>query len=76
MICITKNQYQAVIDSTHETLDSAKIKYHQTLASLINADDVLRATVKIVDEYGNPMDGYREVVDHTPIPENVMTPAE
>lgn len=65
----TAGQYSATVDSTFENLDGAKVKYHQSLASLINAPDVLVAVVQIVDEYGNLMSGFREVVDHTPEPE-------
>lgn len=65
----TAGQYSATVDSTFENLDGAKVKYHQSLASLINAPDVLVAVVQIVDEYGNLMSGFREVVDHTPKPE-------
>ena len=56
--------------------DKAKVNYHQSLAALHNADDVLVAVVKIVDEYGNNMDEFREVVDHTPKPEPEPTPEE
>lgn len=65
----TQNQYSASVAATFDDFDKAKVNYHQTLATLYNADDVLIAVVKIVDEFGNPMDGFREVVDHTPEPE-------
>ena len=61
-----QGQYLATVDSTFEDVDSAKVKYHQTLAAYYNAADVLVGVVKIVDEYGNPLDGFREVVNHTP----------
>lgn len=72
----TQNQYSATIAATFDSFDSAKVNYHQSLAVLHNADDVLIAVVKIVDEYGNNMDGFREVVDHTPEPEPEPTPEE
>lgn len=65
----TQGQYSATIAGTFDSFDSAKIAYHQELAALHNASDVLIACVKIVDKYGNNMDGFREVVDHTPEPE-------
>ena len=65
----TAGQYSATVDSTFENLDGAKVKYHQSLAALINAEDVLVAVCQIVDEYGNLISGFREVVDHTPEPE-------
>ena len=70
----TQNQYSASVAATFDDFDKAKVNYHQSLAALHNADDVLMAVVKIVDEFGNPMDGFREVVDHTPEPE--PTPEE
>ena len=65
----TAGQYSASVAATFDTLDKAKVNYHNSLASLINSADVLVAVVQIVDEYGNLMSGYREVVDHTPEPE-------
>ena len=70
----TQNQYSASVAATFDDFDKAKVNYHQSLATLHNADDVLVAVVKIVDEFGNSMDGFREVVDHTPEPE--PTPEE
>lgn len=66
----TQNEYSASVVATYDdNLEGAAVKYHQLLTILHNADDVLVAVVKIVDEFGNPMDGFREVVDHTPKPE-------
>lgn len=67
----TQGQYSATVAATFEDFDKAKVNYHQSLATLHNADDVLVAVVKIVDEFGNNMDGFREVVDRTPKPEPV-----
>lgn len=72
----TSNQYTASIAATYDNFNSAKVRYHQLLGAFYNADDVLIAVVKIVDEFGNPMDGFREVVDHTPEPEPVEAPVE
>lgn len=60
----SQGQYSATVDSTFNTFNGAKVTYHQALAALNNADDVNIAVVKIVDEYGNEVDGFREVVDH------------
>lgn len=66
----TQNQYAAAVNSTYpDNLKGAKFKYHQLLANFQNASDVLVAAVKIVDEYGNPLSGYDEIVDNTPEPE-------
>lgn len=65
-----QNQYAAAVNSTFDdNLKGAKVKYHQLLANFENASDVLVASVKIVDEYGNQMSGYDEVVDNRPEPE-------
>lgn len=66
----TQNQYVADVNSTFvDNLKAAKVKYHQLLASLENANDVLVAVVMLVDDYGNQLDGYREVIDNRPEPE-------
>ena len=48
---------------------AVKVAYHQMLAPVHNADDVLYAVVQILDEYGRVLGGYREEVDHRPAPE-------
>ena len=65
-ITSTSNQYSASVDATYDNINSAKIKYHQRLAALYNASDVLFASVKLVNEYGNEVSGYFEMVDHRP----------
>jgi hypothetical protein len=65
----TADQYSATVSATFDNLDSAKVNYHQTLASLHNADDVKVATVKILDEFGHELSGFSETVDHTPTEE-------
>lgn len=62
----TAGQYSADVSATFDELEKAKVNYHQTLATLHNASDVLTATVKIEDEYGFEVMGFVEVVDHTP----------
>ena len=47
-------------------LDKAVVAYHNTLASLHNASDVLFAIVQIHDMYGRVVGGYMETVDHRP----------
>ena len=44
--------------------DAVIVAYHQTLASLHNAKDVLYAVVQIHDGYGRVLGGYSETVDH------------
>ena len=52
-----------------DTLESAQVSYHNTLASFHNASDVLYAVVEILDEYGRIVGGCSEIVDHRPEPE-------
>lgn len=53
--------------AVYSSLESAQIAYHNLLASLHNAQDVLYAIVKIDDGvYGNLE--AREIVDHRPKP--------
>ena len=61
----TQEQYVAQVAATHDSLSSAQVNYHQTLASLHNADDVKVAVVKIEDEFGHELPGFSETVDHT-----------
>lgn len=67
----TKGQDGSKIEAVYENEDidtaknSAIVKYHQLLATLHNADDVLYAVVQIHDDYGNVLGGfYKETVDH------------
>ena len=64
----TKGAYGVKVNSTNSTLKAAKVNYFSDAKSLVNATDVLTAVVKIVDEFGNDIQGYREVIDNTPEP--------
>ena len=48
-------------------LDSAKTQFHGLCQTLWNAQDVLSATVMIVNEQLNCVDGYREFIHHEPV---------
>lgn len=50
--------------SKYDALENAVVAYHNKLASFHNASDVLYAVVEILDEYGRPIKGYSEIVDH------------
>lgn len=50
-------------------LTSAKIQFHGLCQTLWNAPDVLSATVKIVDENLDCVEGYKEFITHEPQPE-------
>ena len=51
----------------YDSLESALVGYHNTLASFHNATDVLYATVQILNEQGTSVT--LEIVDHRPEPE-------
>lgn len=47
-------------------LANAKTMFHGVCQTLWNAADVLSATVKIVDENLDCVEGYKEFITHTP----------
>ena len=47
----------------------AIVAFHQKCATLWNATDVIKATVKILDEQLDNYNGYSEVIIHTPAEE-------
>jgi hypothetical protein len=55
------------------SLDSAKTQFHGLCQTLWNAPDVLSATVKIVDENLDCVEGYKEFITHQP---QVVVPSE
>ena len=64
----TQGRYSCTVE-TSESEQSAKIRYHQMLATYYNASDVFYAVVLILDEYGKELTGFREIVDKRPAPE-------
>lgn len=72
----TKGAYGVKVNSTNSTLKAAKVNYFSDAKSLVNATDMLTAVVKIVDEFGNDIQGYREVIDNTPEPTEEETTTE
>ena len=64
----TQGQYSCTVEN-FESVDSAKVRYHQMLAAYYNASDVSYAVVLILDEYGKELQGFREIVDKRPAPE-------
>ena len=72
----TKGEYGIKVNSTSTSLKSAKVNYFNDAKTLVNATDVLTAVIKIVDEFGNDIPGYREVIDNTPEPTEEETTTE
>lgn len=64
LVSNTADTYSATVSATFDNLESAKVNYHQTCASLHNASDVKTATVKIEDEFGHELTGYTEQIEH------------
>lgn len=52
------------VDSEWTDKSKAKVQYHGVCKNLWNASDVLKATVCIVDENMNIIDGYIEQITH------------
>lgn len=46
------------------TLDSAKTTFHSRCATLWNSPDVITATIEIVDEQLDTVEGYRDFITH------------
>ena len=51
-----------------EDLRAAKVAFHQRCAVLENADDVITAEVKIMDENLDNTEGYKEFIYHGETP--------
>ena len=51
-----------------DNLNAAKVAFHGLCQTLWNAPDVLSATVMIVNEQMNCVEGYREYIHHDPQP--------
>ena len=60
----TSDQYVANVVATYDNLSNAKVQYHNLCAALENADDVRYATIEIVNEYGNRVADFYEIIDH------------
>lgn len=60
------------IDSEGFTdVSKAKIKYHNVCSALWNANDVITAEVKIMDENLDCVEDYKEFIDHRE-PEEIL----
>lgn len=47
-----------------QTVEAAKVSYHGLCQTLWNAQDVLTASVAIVDEQMDVVEGYKEYIHH------------
>lgn len=50
------------------TVEAAKVSYHGLCQTLWNAQDVLTASVAIVDEQMDIVEGYKEYIHHDAVP--------
>ena len=62
VVCCSDTNY--TIHSAHPTLKAAKIAFHQYSAALWNDPNITKATVKLVDEQLDCVEGYQELVIH------------
>ena len=51
-----------------ENLKGAKVAFHNLCAALENADDVITAEIKIMDENLDCVEGYKEFIYHGETP--------
>lgn len=58
----------AIVSEHGEDLRAAKVAFHQRCAVLENADDVITAEVKIMDENLDNTEGYKEFIFHGETP--------
>lgn len=54
----------AIVSEHGDNLRAAKFAFHQRCAVLENADDVITAEVKIMDENLDNTEGYKEFIHH------------
>ena len=59
------NGIMATVSEWADNPKGAKVSFHQTCATLWNADDVITGEVKILDENLNRFEGYDERITHT-----------
>lgn len=64
--CVNGN-YSIVAEYT-DNLQGAIVKFHQVCATLWNAEDVIRAQVKIVNEFLETVQGMSESIGHDETP--------
>ena len=64
--CINGN---FILKSEHDTKESAFVKFHDECTGLWNAPDVEKATVKVVDEQLDCVEGKMEVIAHEKVSE-------
>lgn len=58
------NGSYSVYAEGYTVLDQAKTVFHTRCATLWNAPDVITATIKIVDENLDNVEGYRDFITH------------
>ena len=66
LVCVNGN-FKIEIETSD--LNNAKVNFHSICQNYWNAPDVLSATVKIVDENLDCVEGYKEFITHEPQPE-------
>ena len=60
--CVNGNY--SIVAEYENNLEGAIVKFHQTCANLWNSKDVLKAQVKVVDEFLNTVMNMSESIGH------------
>lgn len=63
VIQVSNGNFKIVSEWT-DNLQGAKLSYHDTCKVLLNSPDVIVATVSILDEQLNIVEGYKETITH------------
>lgn len=64
VIYVSNGNLQIPQITEHANLDSAKVKFHQTCATLWNEKTVITGYVAIMDNQLDVVDGYKEFIQH------------
>ena len=64
VIYVSNGNLQVQQIAEYESLDSAKVKFHQTCSSLWNEKTVITGYVAIIDNQLDVVEGYKEFIQH------------
>lgn len=64
VIYVSNGNLQIPQITEYASLDSAKVKFHQTCATLWNEKTVITGYVAIMDNQLDVVDGYKEFIQH------------
>ena len=67
VIYISNGALQVDKITEYDTLDKAKVAYAGVWRNLLNTSEVLSGVVAILDNQLDVVQGYREIITHTPV---------